>query len=88
MEPVRVRGSLRRHWVRRIRPCDSHGAHTATADPCFHAAHENIFAFLCYLRARAKLDLFATALAQFLGALRLFEGYTQEKSLRYLFYVW
>ena len=41
-------------------------AYATTADPSFHAACENIFACLSYLRARAKLDLFAAALAQLL----------------------
>ena len=67
MEPIRVRGSLRRDCVRHIRACNSHSAHAATADPCFHAARENIFACLSHLCARAKLDLFAAALAQLLA---------------------
>ena len=66
MEPIRVCGSLRRDCVRYIRACDSHSAHAATADPSFHAARENIFAGLSHLGARAKLDLFAAALAQLL----------------------
>ncbi len=67
MEPIRVRGSLRCHWVRRIRACNGHSAYAATADPSFDAAHENIFACLSHLRTRAKLDLFVAALAQLLA---------------------
>ena len=67
MEPIRVRGSLRRDCVRHIRSCNSHGARAATADPSFHAACENVFACLSHLGARAELDLFAAALAQFLA---------------------
>ena len=71
MEPIRVRGSLRRDCVRRIRACNSRSAHTPTADPSFDAARENIFACLSHLCARAKLDLFAAALAQLLNVGRL-----------------
>ena len=67
MEPIRIRGSLRRDCVRRIRACNAHRAHAATADPYFDAARENIFACLSHLCARAELDLFAAALAQFLN---------------------
>ena len=73
MEPIRVRGSLRRHCVRHIRACNSRSAHAATADPSFDAARENIFACLSHLCARAKLDLFAAALAQLLAIKR--DGY-------------
>jgi hypothetical protein len=66
MEPIRVRGSLRRHWFRRIRACNSLSAHAAVAFPRLDPARENIFARLSHLRARAKLDLFAAALAQLL----------------------
>jgi len=66
MEPIRVRGSLRRDWFRRIRACNSRSAYAATADPSFDAARESIFACLSHLCARAKLDLFAAALAQLL----------------------
>src|SRR5512132_1549784 len=66
MEPIRVRGSLRRDCVRRIRASNSRSAYAATADPSFDAARENIFACLSHLCARAKLDLFAAALAQLL----------------------
>jgi hypothetical protein len=72
MEPIRVRGSLRCHRVRRVRACNSRSAYAATADPSFDAARKNIFACLSYLRTRAKLDLFAAALAQLLDAWRLF----------------
>lgn len=67
MEPVRVRGSFRGHRVRRIRACNGHSAHAATEDKCFDAARESIFARLDHLCARAKLDLFAAALAQLLA---------------------
>ena len=67
MEPFRVCGSLRCHCVRHIRACNSHRADAATADPSFDAARESVFACLSHLRARAKLDLFAAALAQFLN---------------------
>src|SRR5262249_29364232 len=69
MEPIRVRDSLRRHWVRHIRACNTHCAHAATADSSFHAARESIFACLNHLSAGAKLDLFAGALAQLLASL-------------------
>jgi len=67
MEPIRVRRSLRCHWVRRIRAWNSRSAYAAAADPSFDAALENVFARLNHLRARAKLDLFAAALARFLN---------------------
>ena len=70
MEPIRVRGSLRRDCVRHIRACDSHSAHAATANPCFDAPHENIFACFSHLCAGVKLDLFAAALAQLLAIKR------------------
>ena len=70
MEPIRVRGSLRCHWVRRIRACNRHSANAATADSSFDAARKNIFACLSHLRTRAKLDLFAAALAQLLAIKR------------------
>ena len=66
MEPFRIRDSLRRHCIRRIRPCSTHCAHAATADSSFDAARENIFACLSHLCARAELDLFAATLAQIL----------------------
>ena len=67
MEPIRVRGSLRRYWFRRIRACNGGSTHAATADPSFDTERENIFACLSHLCARAKLDLFAAALAQLLA---------------------
>src|SRR5207249_10748832 len=67
MEPIRVRGSLWCHWVRHIRVCNSHSAYAPTANPSFDAARENVFACLSHLCARAKLDLFAAALAQLLA---------------------
>jgi len=66
MEPVRVRSSLWGNRVRRIRVCNGHRARAATANKCFNATRENIFAGLSHLCARAKLDLFAPALAQLL----------------------
>ena len=66
MEPIRVRRSLRRDCVRRIRACNCRSAHAATADPYIDATHENAFACLSYLCARAKLDIFVAALAQLL----------------------
>ena len=73
MEPIRVCGPLRRDRIRRVRAGYSHSARAATADPSFHAARENIFACLGHLYARAKLDLFAAALAELLIAGRLFQ---------------
>src|SRR5947208_3458953 len=67
MEPICVRGALRCHWVRRIRACNSHSAHSTTADPSFDAARKIICACLSHLHTRAKLDLFAAALAQLLA---------------------
>ena len=67
MEPIRVCGSLWGHRVRCVRACNGHGAHAATADKCFDAARENISTCLSHLCARAKLGLFAAALAQFLA---------------------
>lgn len=67
MEPIRIRGSLWSHRVRPICACNGHGANAATADPCFDAACENVLACLNHLWARAKLDLFAAALAQLLN---------------------
>ena len=67
MEPVRVRGSLRGHCVRRVCARNGHSAHAATEDKCFDAARESILARLDHLCARAKLDLFAAALAQLLN---------------------
>ena len=46
--------------------CNSRSAHAPTADRYFDAAHENIFASLSHLCARAVLDLFAAALAELL----------------------
>ena len=66
MEPFRVRDSLRRHCVRRLRPGSTRCAHAATADSPFDAAGENIFACLSYLCSRAELDLLAATLAQLL----------------------
>lgn len=66
MEPIRVRRSLRCDRVRHIRACNSRSAYAAIADPSFDAARENLFACLSHLCARAKLDLFAAALAQLL----------------------
>src|SRR5215469_16430712 len=66
MEPFCVRDSLRRHCIRRIRPCSTHCAYAATADSSFDAGRENILACLSHLCARAELDLFATTLAQLL----------------------
>jgi len=66
MEPIRVRGSLRRDCIRRIRADNSRSASAAIADSSFHSARENIFAYLGHLCARAKLDVFAAALAQLL----------------------
>ena len=66
MEPIRVYGPLRRDRIRRVRAGNSHSARAAAADPCLHAACENIFACLGHLCARAKLDLFASALAELL----------------------
>jgi len=71
MESIRVRGSLRGHRVRRIRACNGHRTYAPTADKCFDAARENIFARLGHLCARAKLDLFAAALAQLLATQRM-----------------
>ena len=68
MEPIRVRGSLRRYCVRHIRACNTHCAHAATAGPSSHAACENSFARLGRLCARNQLGLFAAALAQLLDA--------------------
>ena len=67
MEPVRVRDSLRCHLLRRLRACNRHSAHTAAADPGFDAARKSAFARISHLSARAKLDLFAAALAQLLA---------------------
>jgi len=67
MEPIRVRGSLRRDCVRRIRACNSRSAYATATNPSFDAARENIFACLSHLCARVKLDLFAAALAQLLA---------------------
>ncbi len=72
MEPIRVRGSLQCHWVRRIRACNSCSAYASTADASFDAARENVVACVSHLRTRAKLDLPAATLAQLLDALRLF----------------
>ena len=74
LESIRVRGPLRRDCIRRIRAGNSHSARAAAADPCLHAACENIVACLGHLCARAKLDLFAAALAQLLIAERLFQN--------------
>ena len=63
-----------RHCIRCIRPCSTHCAHAATADSSFDAACENDLASLSHLCARAELDLFAAALAQFLKALAVAEG--------------
>ena len=73
MEPIRVRGALRRHFVRHIRARNSHSAHAATAAPGFHATRQNIFPCLSRLCARGELDLFAAALAQLLNS-RTFLG--------------
>ena len=73
MEPIRVYGPLRRDRIRRVRAGNSHSARAATADPSFHAARENTFAHLGHVCARAKLDLFAAALAELLIAGRLFQ---------------
>ncbi len=67
MEPIRVRGSLRRDCVRRIRACNGHSAHASTADPFFDAARKNGHASVGHLCARSELDLFAAALAQLLA---------------------
>lgn len=66
MEPFRVRYSLCGHCVRRVRACNRDGAFAAIANKCFDAARENIFAYISPLCARAKLDIFAAALAQLL----------------------
>lgn len=71
MEPIGVRGPLRRHRVRHIRACNSHHARAAAANPCFHEARENVFACVIYLCTRAELVLFAAALAQLLRHQRL-----------------
>jgi len=82
VEPIRVRGPLRRDWIRRVRAGNSHSARPSTADSSFHAARESIFACLGHLRARAKLDLFAAALAELLIAGRLFpKDVLQEPAL-------
>jgi hypothetical protein len=67
MEPIRVRDSLRRYCLRYIRAYNTHCSHAATEDKCFDAARESILARLDHLCARAKLDLFAAALAQLLN---------------------
>jgi len=67
MEPFRFRGSLRRYCIRYIRAFHTHCSDTASADPRFDAAREDIFARLNHLCARAKLGLFAAALAQVLA---------------------
>ena len=66
MEPIRVRGSLWRHRIRPIRACHGDSAHAETADPSFDATCKNVLAYLSYLCARVKLDVFAVALAQLL----------------------
>ena len=68
MEPIRVRGSLRRYCVRHIRACNTRCAHAATADSALYAARENSFACLSHFCARNQLGLFAAALAQLLDA--------------------
>jgi len=67
MEPIRVRGSLWSDRVRHVRACNGDDAHAATADSCFDAARKDALARLNHLCARAKLDLFAAALAQLLN---------------------
>jgi len=67
MEPIRVRGSLRRDCVRRVRACNSRNAYATATNPSFDAARENIFACLSHLCARVELDLFAAAFAQLLA---------------------
>lgn len=69
MEPIRVRGPLRRNCVRHVRACSAHWAYAATAHSSFDAALENIFACLNRICTRAELDLSAAALAQILKAL-------------------
>lgn len=79
MESTRVRNSLWSYRLRRVRACNSDRAHGTSADKCFHAASENIFACLSHLRAGVKLGLFAAALAQLLNALR--PSFASEKPL-------
>lgn len=67
MEPIRVRSYLRRDRLRCLRIGDIGDARAAFADPCFDAARKNVLACLNHLCARAKLDLFAAALAQLLA---------------------
>ena len=78
MEPIRVRGSLRCHWVRRIRGCNSRSAYASAADQSFDAAGENVFACVSHLCTRAKLDLLAATLAQLLDARVCFKGARQN----------
>jgi len=53
-------------FVRCVRAGDIGGAHAAFEGPCCDATDENIVARLGCLCARAKLDLFAAAMAQIL----------------------
>src|SRR5215831_4406140 len=69
MEPTRVRGSLRRDRLRRLCACNARNARATGADQCVDATGESIFACLSDLRACAKLDVFAAALAQFLNCM-------------------
>ena len=67
MEPTDFHTSVWYNSLRSVRVRNTHDARAASANACFDKAREYIFACLSPLGDCAKLDLFATALAQFLN---------------------
>ena len=67
MESTDFHTAVRCNSLRSVRIRNTHDARAASADSCFDKAREYIFAYLRHFRDCAKLDLFATALAQLLN---------------------